>query len=113
MRKLACFGVALVLLTVSGRAALPPIDADRLLSHIKVLASDEMKGRADGSPELNRAADYIAGQFKDIGLSPGGDWPPDLSADAPSAKAGDRSWVQPIELVAGLAVGKDHSLVVS
>ena len=111
MRKLACLGVALVLLTVSGRAALPPIDADRLLNHIKFLASDEMKGRADGSPELNRAADYIAGQFKDIGLTPGGDLSADLPAETRSAKADDRSWFQPFDLVAGLAVGKDNSLV--
>ena len=53
MRKLAGFGVAVLLLTVSSGAALRPIDADRLLNHIKILASDEMKGRA-GGPELDR-----------------------------------------------------------
>ena len=120
MRKLACLGVGLVLLTVSSRAALPAIDADRLLDHIKVLASDEMKGRADGGPELNRAADYIAEQFKSIGLIPGGDVSSDLSPEARNSKtealavkAGDRGWFQPFELVAGLAVGRGNSLVVS
>ena len=120
MRKLACLGVGLVLLTVSSRAALPSIDADRLLDHIKVLASDEMKGRADGGPELNRAADYIAEQFRSIGLIPGGDVSSDLSAEAPNSKtealavkAGDRGRFQPFELVAGLAVGRGNSLVVS
>jgi hypothetical protein len=120
VRKLACLGVGLVLLTVSSRAALPSIDADRLLDHIKVLASDEMKGRADGSPELNRAADYIAEQFKNIGLIPGGDVSADLSAEARrataetlAARAGDRGWFQPFELVAGLAVGRGNSLVLS
>jgi aminopeptidase YwaD len=86
------------LLVVSVGAASPAIDANRLLGHIRFLASDEMKGRADGGPELNRAADYIAQQFKEIGLNPGGD---------------EGTWFQPFELVAGLTVGKDNSLVVS
>ena len=101
--------IVALLLTLAVSAASPAIDADRLLGHIKFLASDEMKGRADGSPELNRAADYIAQQFTEIGLKPGGDVP----AEAPSAKEGDRTWFQPFELVAGLTVGTDNSLVVS
>ncbi len=79
-------------------AATPPIDADRLLGHIKFLASDDLKGRASGSPELERAADYIAQQFKAIGLKPGGD---------------DGTWFEPFQLVAGLTVGAGNSLVVS
>src|SRR5580658_1269652 len=43
-------------------------DAARYLSHIKFLASPEMKGRESGSPELEKAAQYIAGQFKADGL---------------------------------------------
>ena len=89
---------SLLLLTGAVRAASPAIDADRLLGHIRFLASDDMKGRADGSPELNRAADYIAQQFTEIGLNPGGD---------------DRTWFQPFELVAGLTVGEHNWLVVS
>ena len=48
----------------------PAIDPDRFLNHIKYLASPEMRGRATGSPELEKAADYIARQFRDIGLKP-------------------------------------------
>ena len=48
----------------------PAIDPDRFLAHIKYLASPEMKGRATGSPELEKAADYIAHQFRSIGLKP-------------------------------------------
>jgi hypothetical protein len=98
VKRFARHALALLLLTVVIRAAVPAIDADRLLGHIKFLASDDMKGRADGSPELNRAADYIAQQFRDIGLTPGGD---------------DHMWFQPFELIAGLAVGAGNSLVVS
>ncbi len=48
----------------------PDIDAQRFLSHVKYLASPEMRGRATGSPELEKAADYIAAQFHAIGLKP-------------------------------------------
>src|SRR5712692_1204727 len=50
--------------------ATPDIDPQRFLSHIKYLASPEMRGRATGSPELEKAADYIANQFRAIGLKP-------------------------------------------
>jgi Zn-dependent M28 family amino/carboxypeptidase len=35
------------------------------------LASDEMAGRANGSPQMKVAADYIANIFRDAGLKPG------------------------------------------
>lgn len=35
------------------------------------LASDDMKGRANGSPEMKVAAEYIAGVFREAGLKPG------------------------------------------
>jgi hypothetical protein len=47
--------------------------AQEFLDPIKYLASDELKGRGDGSPELNRAAEYIASRFKQYGLDPAGD----------------------------------------
>ena len=40
------------------------------LDHVKYLASPELKGRATGSPELEKAAAYIASQFKAAGLKP-------------------------------------------
>ncbi len=48
----------------------PSIDPARVLNHIKYLASPEMRGRATGSPELEKAAEYIAHEFKTIGLAP-------------------------------------------
>ncbi|HVG13051.1 MAG TPA: M28 family peptidase [Flavisolibacter sp.] len=38
-----------------------------------VLASDEMKGRRTGSPEIDKAALFIADEFKKAGLQPMGD----------------------------------------
>ncbi len=40
------------------------------LDHIKFLASPELGGRATGSPELEKAAAYIADQFHSMGLQP-------------------------------------------
>src|SRR5258705_4415078 len=45
----------------------------RYMKDVVHLASDELKGRGDGSPELDRAADYIAEQFRLTGLSPAGE----------------------------------------
>ncbi|MBN1348897.1 M20/M25/M40 family metallo-hydrolase [candidate division KSB1 bacterium] len=44
-----------------------------LLEHVAVLADDKMKGRGFGTPELDRAAQYIADEFKNAGLQPGSD----------------------------------------
>ncbi|MGN6164107.1 MAG: M28 family peptidase [Flavisolibacter sp.] len=35
-----------------------------------VLASDEMRGRKAGTPDIDKAADFIAGEFKKAGLQP-------------------------------------------
>lgn len=86
----------LALLTALGSAATPAIPPNAVLDHIKVLAADEMKGRGAGSPELERAAEYIAQQFEAAGLRPG---------------VKERDWFQSFELVAGLAVGPGNALV--
>jgi hypothetical protein len=70
------------------------IEPDALLGHIKFLAADDLKGRANGSDGLERAADYIAEQFKSAGLQPGV----------------NGSWFQPFELNAGLLIGPTNSL---
>ena len=64
-------------------AALTPVHAEterstavsvkRLSSHINYLASDELGGRGVGSEGIELAAEYIANQFLDYGLLPGGD----------------------------------------
>ena len=53
-----------------------PADADarytvaRATEHVSFLASDEMRGRDTPSPELDKAADYIAEHFRKLGLEP-------------------------------------------
>ncbi|HLJ49694.1 MAG TPA: M28 family peptidase [Bryobacteraceae bacterium] len=40
------------------------------LDYVKYLASEKMRGRASGSPELEQAAAYIADHFRDLHLKP-------------------------------------------
>ncbi len=81
---------ALVLAAADG----PAISTDNLRTHLQFLSSDEMRGRANGSAELERAADYIAQQFEQAGLQPGG----------------VNGWFQPFEIIAGLLVGEGNQL---
>jgi hypothetical protein len=46
------------------------VNPDLYLAHVRYLASPELKGRATGSPELEKAAHYIADQFRSFGLKP-------------------------------------------
>ena len=53
--------------------AISDFSASRYFEHVKYLSRDEMKGRGNGTPELDQAADYIASQFRTWGLRPMGD----------------------------------------
>jgi hypothetical protein len=46
------------------------IDPNVYLDEVKYLASQEMRGRATGSPELEKAAEYLAGKYRSFGLQP-------------------------------------------
>jgi hypothetical protein len=96
MRSFAAAG----LLALAGAAVAAPADipSTALLEHIKFLSSDELKGRGDGSPELERAAEYIAERFRAAGLQPGGT---------------GGSWFQSFDLVAGLTVGDGNTLSIA
>jgi Zn-dependent M28 family amino/carboxypeptidase len=50
---------------------LPDIDADAVLAHTKVLASDEFEGRGPGTKGEEATVNYLVDQFKKIGLKPG------------------------------------------
>src|SRR5579871_2618724 len=53
--------------------AIQEISASRFKDNVTFLASDDMKGRGDGSPELDKAADYIAAEFRLFGLQSAGE----------------------------------------
>jgi len=46
---------------------------DDLRKHVEFLASDELEGRGLGTTGLEKAAEYIAEEFKKAGLQPGGE----------------------------------------
>ena len=46
------------------------IDPGLYLDDIKFLASQDMKGRGTGTPELEKAAAFIAADFRSFGLQP-------------------------------------------
>lgn len=55
-------------------ASLEPVfSAERMMETVKFLASEDLKGRGIGTPELDIAADYIAKKFEEYGLLPGSD----------------------------------------
>jgi hypothetical protein len=62
--------VALAGFTAVWAQAPATISPNAYLAHIKYLASPELKGRATGSPELEKAASYIASQFQSFDVKP-------------------------------------------
>ncbi len=75
----------------------PDISADNLRGHLQFLSADGLRGRSNGSGELELAAEYIAQQFQAAGLQPGG----------------VEGWFQPFELVAGLTIGEGNTLSIT
>ncbi|MBN2013071.1 M20/M25/M40 family metallo-hydrolase [candidate division KSB1 bacterium] len=65
-----------------------------LRKHIGYLASDELEGRGPGTDGINKAADYIADNFKAIGLTPAGD---------------DDGWFQEFEVTIGVKLGETNT----
>jgi hypothetical protein len=71
-----CFSLVPLLLfpaaknTPPPREALAAIRASDIRHHVDFLASDSLKGRNTPSPELDRAAEYIANELKSYGLEP-------------------------------------------
>jgi Zn-dependent M28 family amino/carboxypeptidase len=63
--------VAAVVAAQAPRAATPAISADRIVAHVKVLASDAFEGRAPGTRGEDRTVAYISEQFAKEGLQPG------------------------------------------
>jgi hypothetical protein len=78
--------------TCAAFAAEPAIDPGRYLDDVKFLASPRLRGRATGSPELEKAAAFIAGKFREFGLKP----------------AAGKSFYQDFSVVVGARLGKGN-----
>ena len=70
-------------------------DPDAYLRQVRFLAGDELQGRGNGTPELERAAEHIAGEFKRFGLAPAGD---------------DGTYFQKFQVNTGSRIGPDNKL---
>jgi hypothetical protein len=70
--KIWKFGLPLALSAAAFLAfgATASIDPNSYLSDVKFLASPELRGRASGSPELEKAAAFLSGKYKEFGLKP-------------------------------------------
>ncbi|MCH7964368.1 MAG: M20/M25/M40 family metallo-hydrolase [Bacteroidetes bacterium] len=77
LSKILVTGKEIVLPKIPNREPLaklqPVFSGGKMLEHVKYLASDDLKGRGLGTEELEKAAQYIADQFKAAGLQPAGD----------------------------------------
>src|ERR1700680_379702 len=71
------FAVALLFFSstprLEARQIKPAYTSEEFLKPIKYLAGDELEGRGDGTPELDKAAGYLARRFKEYTLQPAGD----------------------------------------
>src|SRR5258706_3117684 len=83
IRPLTALALFIALLPASARS---DPSAANIRAHMAFLASDKLKGREAGSPEYDIAADYVAGQMKQLGLKPIG--------------AGQQPYFQPVPLLA-------------
>lgn len=92
MKKLFYLLCVLSLLSLSAYA--DPVQ-ENLYKHVSFLADDAQEGRGIGTKGLDDAADYIANQFKEIGLEP----------------AFDGSYFQPFEMGWGVELKADNALI--
>ena len=79
------------------QAVSPPASAaaGRIQADVGYLASPALKGRRAGTPEADLAADWVAAQFKAIGLSPAG---------------ADSTWFQTFSFIDGVDLGPKNAL---
>jgi Zn-dependent M28 family amino/carboxypeptidase len=88
----AMTAVSIALVAQNWEAA--PIDATRIATDVKVLASDEFEGRAPGSPAEQKTLEYLVRELSAAGVQPAGD-----------LAGGTRSWTQDVPLVVSEIAG--------
>lgn len=64
--------LSLIPLALAAPLAAQGTRGDQWWAHVATLASDDLEGRAAGSPGHEKAADYVIAQFKALGLKPAG-----------------------------------------
>ena len=97
-RSIFCTGILAGTAVVVWAASVPTgtFKADSYVEHVRYLASPELKGRGDGTPELEKAAHYIEKQFRQDGLKP-------FRADG---------YLQPFQLTTNARLGPKNSITI-
>src|SRR5690348_10675797 len=72
-RLLVCVSLVGVSHLEAARERRVKIDPEKVRAHVKYLASDALEGRGTGQKGGDMAAEYIAAQFKSLGLQPASD----------------------------------------
>jgi aminopeptidase N len=72
-RIVKIFRTVLVMVLAAGPAAAQvAIGPELMLEQVKYLSGKDLRGRGPGTPELDKAAAFIAARFEAVGLIPGG-----------------------------------------
>ncbi len=73
MKRIFIFFVIIMIAANGYVSAQVKPDGKKAWEHVNYLASDEFKGRRSGTPEYQKAAEYVASKMKEYGLQPGGE----------------------------------------
>src|SRR5262249_17973680 len=95
MAGVGALALASALTAAVAQSQFSELSAARYLKDVTYLASDALKGRGNGTPELELAANYIAEQFKQAGLKPAGE---------------NGTYLQPFEVTTGAQFGPKNEL---
>ncbi|HEV2860442.1 MAG TPA: M20/M25/M40 family metallo-hydrolase [Pyrinomonadaceae bacterium] len=84
----------------------PSADLLRLREHVAHLASDELQGRRTGTRGAQEAANYIAEEFHELMLAPGGN----SKEPRYRNRVEPREYLQEFPYVAGVELGKENAM---
>ena len=74
-KTLTIFTIVLlsILINAQNSTGLSEINKEDLIANVKILTSPEFDGRLPGSEGYNKAAQFVANKFSELGLKPAGD----------------------------------------
>ncbi len=115
MRRTASLCLLFVLLASGARAQQQAAvyvapSTERLRAHVTYLAGDKLDGRRTGTQGAMQAAEYIAAEFKRLGLKPGGTGEISFSSGPNEVKGQTQSYYQMFPYVAAVELGKGNAM---
>jgi aminopeptidase YwaD len=115
VRRTISFCLFLVLVTPGAlaqqqRAANDEPSAARLRADVTYLASDKLEGRRTGTPGAKEAAQYIADEFKQLGLRPGASRQFNFAAGQSKSEEQQATYFQSFPYVASVEAGKGNAM---